>query len=867
MAAQKSTYFLGLMLLLIYPCGVQGQSVFLEYESQPLNEILLDLNDRYQIQISINANLSANCILSVRQNFSSVEEALQFLADQCQLSLLKISHVYTFRNNPQADTPDEKPKPATPSTYIYQGLVIERSTQEPLPYTLIHMNDKDIVADGQGRFSFKSTSISEKIQFRHLGYEICDTTLMPGNPLEIILNPHSEVLEEITIRGTQIISDTRSGEEAGRIKFNDIANNPFPGNSINLIFNNIRLMPGIMAAGEAISNYVIWGSYAGQNQVIFDEITLFSSAGINNEIGRINPFLIKNVEVYKGGYNVPYGDRVGGIIVIDGKLGNLEDRQMAVSLTNQIANAYVNTPLFNKKAALQIALRKSYFQLLNWELSSQPEFIIPNYVYNDLNVKFSAGLGARDKIELSIITSEDEYTRELRRRNVSFEDFLIRSTQIGSSLQYARNWQGGGLSSLTLSQSFYRPRLTSLNTFQDPNNSEEEFLDRYDWENTIQEYTAQFKHSFTFHPNHQLDLSLKFIRNQINLKSLINESFLEDSQDTLEALNRLSFYALDHVHGAKWLDLQWGLKVDVPDGISKAYIQPRINGSIHLNPVWQMNFGWGIYNQFIAKNQISDIFGNQNDVWQTLDGETLPVLASRHHVVGVSYHKPRLEANLEFYYKTTDGISRYSLERIPNPSLIDREPPERGEGQEGAENPEPESQFIPIVVLSEGNSRTYGLDLYIKRRFRRAELWLSYSLGKTEEKFVAPDINFPRVSDTGYQEAAHSQRHELKLAWILNLKSFYISATGVYGSGFPNVTNRQARERQRDPIIPYWRFDLACQYRFHVNRIHLEAGFSLLNIFNYENIRLNQDINININTRINTLGTPFTPTVYINARF
>ena len=186
-------------------------------------------------------------------------------------------------------------------------------------------------------------------------------------------------------------SEAHLGNKIGQIQFNNVNNGLPPGMSTNLIFNNLRLYPGILAAGESNTDFVIWGSYSGQNRVTYDEITMFNRWGISDDIGRINPYMVKNVNVYKGGYSVLHGDRVGGVVEIDGTQGDRTKLTGEMSLTNQLMSGRLNVPLFANKAALQVGLRKTYFNFTDWsaEYDNKNDFIKSNYDYSDLNTKFN----------------------------------------------------------------------------------------------------------------------------------------------------------------------------------------------------------------------------------------------------------------------------------------------------------------------------------------------------------------------------------------------------------------------------------------------------------------------------------------------
>ena len=73
---------------------VQGWA--LNYQNQHINDILLDLNDQYGLQVSIDADFSRNCQVTLIGNFRSVETVMHRLAAQCNLEISLVNKVYLF---------------------------------------------------------------------------------------------------------------------------------------------------------------------------------------------------------------------------------------------------------------------------------------------------------------------------------------------------------------------------------------------------------------------------------------------------------------------------------------------------------------------------------------------------------------------------------------------------------------------------------------------------------------------------------------------------------------------------------------------------------------------------------------------------
>lgn len=805
----------------------QAQAVRLDYDDQSLNDVLLDLNERLKVQISIDSEIANRCGVTIHQRFSSMDAAMQALADYCELAYVKIDGVYSFYPKPEEAMP-ESPRPDRPKTrpqYLYQGVVVANYSDEPVPYALMQFGDRGIVADENGRFSFKSYRNPEQGLFRSLGYEVSDTTINPSASHKISLTQALYELEAIEIISDTLQLATHMGENAGHLRFNDISNNLVPGLSNNLIFNNLRLYPGVMAAGEAITDFVIWGSYAGQNYVTYDDITLFNSWGINDDMGRVNPYMIRNVEVYKGAFNVPYGDRIGGVVKMDGTSGNSNHSEFNLSLTNQLGNVYANLPVFGK-ATLQLAARKTLFE--SFDLSSgadqNQQLIVPTYDYTDYNLKFVAPIGETDQLTISSIYSEDSYDgrlqEEIRRRVI--QDLKLNSTQSGASVKYEKRWPKGGISSVTSSYSRYDPTVTAnyfLNFNQGPIG---DTLFSYAWTNPIEETKVSVDHAFSATERYQAKVNLTHTYNDLSLKSTADERIIDDDS---ASVSRTSAFVLNDFQVTKDFSVQLGLKVDKVRG-SGTYWQPRINARYDINHRWNVHAGWGMYNQYISKNIFVDELGNRSEVWQSADGIDRPVLSSTHGVFGLSYRTPGFEWGAEAFYKESEGWVRYTFNR--NRDIV----------------------FRPV------QASTSGLETYVKKTVGKHEFRGSYTLLDVEESLLDVSFNTARL-------APQSQKHELKFIALLDLKPWQLSLSTVYGSGFPN----RIIERDRAQFDIYRRTDLALQYSFSLNQTNVEAGLSILNVFDQSNIRLNQAVNTPTGGLLNTTGIPFTPTLYFNLKF
>ena len=179
----------------------------------------------------------------------------------------------------------------------------------------------------------------------------------------------------------------------------------------------------------------------------------------------------------------------------------------------------------------------------------------------------------------------------------------------------------------------------------------------------------------------------------------------------------------------------------------------------------------------------------------------------------------------EGFYKTTEGLSRFMVDRRTRK-----------------------------LVVTQGESRAYGLDLFAQKRIKQHDFWVSYTLSRVEEAF-------PNPKGTFFKRASQDQTHELKGAAILNFKPWVISANYVYGSGL-----YQSSYLSQQEIIPYSRLDVAFMYQFAL-KFKLETGLSVVNLLNHQNVGYNGYSSLPQGDKIYAKGMPFTPSIFLNIGF
>jgi hypothetical protein len=798
-----------------------------------LNKVIVHLRDFYNLNVSFNDDKLSAFKVNTNKEFSTPEKALKYLLKGLPLKLESLNNVFVI-----SDLKQNKPL-----NYLLTGNISDAISNETLPFSTIVINGLSLISDQKGNFSFSSKTDSLfKLQISYLGYLKLDTLVDAKKYLAIKLQKNNILLSEVIFNTVSKNAESNTFYSAGNLKINHSVGENLPGGSDNSIYNLLRLQPGILASGEQSNDLLIWGSYKGQTKVSFDGFTIFGVRNFNDNIGAINPLIAKDLNIQKGGYGVAQGDRVGGVVDITGIEGNTAKPTLKVGVNNLTLNGMLSTPVF-KNTALIIAGRQTYYNVYNpYQLSvnvlnrerrsSIVDYnVVPTYNFNDLNFKFSGKSIKGDNYYISLYKGNDDYSSLFNTTQGRFKingDDEERNKQYGGAANYSKIWKKGSISNITLSSSNLKNQ-TDNNTLVNFSNNNQNFSTITELlNNNITEQSIKLTHLLPTVKNHYFLLGAGYIYDQTLLtKDSLNIQKLNEQNNG----NRLYSFIENNYFITPKIKITTGLRLDYAGNLNKAYLQPRIAAKYQVNDQFKISGAWGIYNQFIAYNATVDEQGNLKYNWTVCDGIKKPIYDAQHWVLGANFQKNNWWIDGDFYYRTTSGLTKYFQTKTTRTNLI-------------------------------GDGKAIGMDILIKKNYKGSTAWVAYTLSKTTEKFLIKTKN--TINNT-YQRAPQDQRHEIKFATIINLNPFYFSANYVYGSGFPSTN---PLDNPNNNVLPYNRFDTALNYKFSRKRYSLETGISILNLFNTQNLKINnleripteQSSTLNIYNQ----AVPFTPTLFLN---
>ena len=392
-------------------------------------------------------------------------------------------------------------------------------------------------------------------------------------------------------------------------------------------------------------------------------------------------------------------------------------------------------------------------------------------------------------------------------------------------MYYGKVWNNGNSTDLTFSYS--NMSAVSNNQTRYDTNTRKDLLWRYeDIQNRITKLKGGVDHKFQINAKHTIEAGLALLRYDISLQEdTINQTLYYDNKHALS----LDSYVQDRISFRNGLNILAGLRVDAPLYLGRPLIQPRISMNYELAPEFWLKAAWGKYDQYVVQSSVLDDAGNYRYFWALSDGDEVPIQTGQHLTAGLSYQNPSFSIGIEGYSKKLDGLTRY----IYSPNRVARD-------------------------IYTGNGISYGIDFLFETKYKKHQAWFAYSLSQTLERF-------PYFKYTGYLRAPQDQRHELKMALMLDFHPFYISTNYVFGSGFPDRSIQAFLRETTD--LKYSRWDISAVYKLSLQKVNLHAGISVLNVLNRENIKLQNLVKIpgTQGSSFNILAeaVPFTPSLFL----
>ncbi|MBO7523390.1 MAG: TonB-dependent receptor plug domain-containing protein, partial [Bacteroidales bacterium] len=556
-----------IVLSLFFDWSLSAQTYNVSYQNSPLSEILLDLSKQYNIKVAFDHEKASSIYINKTISESSVEALLKKLLQETDLT-------YEYRYNHYLIHDINKKQSSAICQIV--GVVSDEESGEALPYAnVIILNDFSYaITSSNGLFSIKGVKVNPiHLNISYIGYEQLDTTIKWTDAnikldLKLKRNPYQLASIVINGRNNEVIDMRNNGNVSIAINTQKLID--LPTVTETDVFRALQLLPGVNYF-ENSTGISIRGSSSDQNLILFDGQTIYNLSHYYGFVSALNPNVIKDVQIYKGGYDVQYGERVSGIIDITSKNGDKEKAKVYGDLNLLSANLTTEIPI-NEKISMIAAVRRSYSDIYATELAenmskksmsqfiNDPSTIVnitkPSYYFYDYNFKMTIRPKKYETFLLNSYGGKDYYKNVY---NGSLNDILISGDDkeiwknYGFSGSWQRQWNESLYSDTQIGTSGYYDESNSLSRI-DKTNSPEYLSDYLPFSindfgktgyNDIRDFHISSKFQYQISNNNQLDFGAIIRYTDIKYKKSTSNQLSYD--DIHFAGNIASVYAQDKI--------------------------------------------------------------------------------------------------------------------------------------------------------------------------------------------------------------------------------------------------------------------------------------------------------------------------------
>lgn len=789
--------------------------------------------------------------------------------------LKKLDNSKTYKGNPKR------------FNFSLTGKIIDNTSRETLPFVNISVKGTTIGSSTNvdGYFTLLNVpNDTVTITCSYLGYDKQTLYLNPKSPLSNLLVEmvaSSQEIKELVITGEKQ-DILEANEKTSMIKLTPLKLNTLPNLGEKDILRSFQLMPGISAANENSSGLYVRGGTPDQSLVLYDGFTVYNVEHLFGFYSSFNSNAIKDVQLYKGGFDAKFGGRLSSVVEITGKEGDRKKFNACADLGMLSMNAFTESPI-GQKSSLIVSFRRSwespvYNKIFNQFSTTQSNTNQPDgppngednnslksYFY-DINAKFTHRFSEKEIVSFSFYNGADDLDNSVTPGmpgggGMGPKSMNIKSTDLtywgntGASLKWSKNWSDKFYTNALLSFSNYfskRDRSTGGGFVDKDGNSKT--INRGIMENNnLLDYTAKMDFEYKLTSKHKLEFGAQSIFNSID--------YTYSQNDTLTVIDRqtkgvtMSGYLQDKMTFMdEKLNLSTGLRYNYFTNTSKSYLEPRFNASYQVNSMFKLKASVGKYYQFAKRVVREDIMQGSRDFWALADGKKLPVSSSNHFIAGFSYETKDFLLDVEGYYKTLSHLSEYSLRFESTPESVSYE----------------EKYQI-------GSGIAEGIDFLFQKKYGNYTGWIGYTIGQVINKYN----NYGNY----YYHASNDVTHEFKVVNSYKWRKWDFSATWIYATGKPytapeggyqlalldgttsDYINVTIKNGMRLPA--YHRLDVSASYSFVLGAIFpCSVSFSVFNLYNRSNVWYNEYEIIDnqiIKTPVDFLG--ITPNVSLNIKF
>lgn len=723
-------------------------------------------------------------------------------------------------------------------TGTIRGSIYEKETGEPVIFTNVYLKGTSIGAssDVNGLYVISRIPPGQyTLLVTYLGYDTLSMEVnVEANKIiskNLFLVKAAVTLDEVYISAERQEAKTETKISVNKVTSKQISKIPSIGGQPDLA-QYLQVLPGVVFTGDQGGQLYIRGGSPIQNKVLLDGMIIYNPF---HSIGLFSVFdtdILRNADIYTGGFGAEYGGRISSIMDITTRDGNKKRIAGKLDASTFGSKVLIEGPLSKQKedgssTTFVFSAKNSYLEQTSKALYEYVNKDGLPFNFLDLYGKLSFHLGNGSKFNLYGFNFTDNVNNYKSLADFGWESagggtsFVIipgkSAVMIGGHAAYSKY-------KISLKDNISPDRTSEISGFNmgfDFNY----FLGR-----------DQFKYGIEV---------LAFTTDYFFINS-VNRT-IQQKENTTE----LGFYAKYKKTAGKFL-IEPSFRLQWYASLSTISPEPRLSLKYNVADNFRLKFAGGLYSQNLISatsdrdvvNLFYGFLSGPDNLPEEFDGKPVEhaLQKSEHLILGAEIDFGKyITVNIEGYYKNFSQLTNLNRNKIFDESKAPNEP----------------DLLTKDFIIEKGDAE--GIDATFKFDNRRFYFWAVYSLAWVNRYYE------DTRAELQHYYPHFDRRHNINLLGVYRFggkRDWEISARWNFGTGFPFTQTQGYYELvnfnegiytdyttingelgilfadlNAGRLPTYHRLDFDIKKRFHFSeRTLLEVDFSVVNVYNRENI-------------------------------
>jgi CarboxypepD_reg-like domain/TonB-dependent Receptor Plug Domain len=598
-----------------------------------------------------------------------------------------------------------------------RGFVYLKDSGEPVLFTNVFLKGTTIgnATDVNGYFSITKIPAGNYtiIIPSSMGYDslIETVTVTAGDILtkKLYLTKANVNLKVVEISAEQEAKQTETQVSVNKIDPISIKKLPSVGGEPDLA-QYLQVLPGVIFTGDQGGQLYIRGGSPIQNKVLLDGMIVYNPF---HSIGLFSVFdadIIRNADVYSGGFGAEYGGRISSIMDITTRDGNKRRVSGKIGASPFGSKVLVEGPLIKQKddgkatASFIISAKTSYLPTTSKILYSYIDTAGLPFSFNDYYAKVSFNSNNGSKLNLFGFNFNDKVSYK------SVQDMKWDS-------------YGGGGNFLLVPQN--SPILITGNFAYSQYNIKLQPAGLTAKTSSIKGFNMGVGFTY-FMGKNEINYGLEVLgfRTDFDFYNSLNR-FISQAESTTEIGGYVKY---KYVSKRKKLLLEPSFRVMYYASLANFSPEPRLSLKWNIVSRMRFKFAAGMYSQnLIAANSDRDVVNlfygflsgpdNLPQTYTDINGKTQDVKhklqKANHYVAGFEFDLAKhIDLNIEGYRKDFKQLTNLNTNKLFDDTEANSETPD---------------VLKKDFIIETGTAQ--GIDVVLKYDHKRMYIWLVYSLG------------------------------------------------------------------------------------------------------------------------------------------